>query len=250
VSRSRWADIMRAPEQIAAFALGHLQEILSSSGEILYSGVSTLRPGEVYLLGHNPGGNPNDRRLPTVRRSIKELPTKSYNSYLDTRWSGRKQVGQAPLQLRVVWLLDQLGLKPRDVAASNLIFCRSRDVAGSQFLALARTCWPVHERLLSVVQPRLVIAYGNSGQSPYRFLADVFGAGSEECVSSGHGSWKCRTFVVPGRFRVVGVPHLSRYDIRAHETIARWIRRLPRPRRAAQHPHAAGGGRERMSRRG
>src|SRR5262249_13392113 len=46
--------------------------------------------------------------------------------------------------------------------------------------------------------------------------------------SSGHGDWKCRSFVVPGRFRVVGLPHLSRYDITAHANVIAWIKRIER----------------------
>jgi double-stranded uracil-DNA glycosylase len=72
------------------------------------------------------------------------------------------------------------------------------------------------------VRPQLVIVYGNSGQSPYRFLFNEFAADTEKAYPSGHGDWVCRSFVVPGRFRVVGVPHMSRYDISAHSAVAAW----------------------------
>jgi hypothetical protein len=213
-----------APEEIADFARAQLTSVLSQSGEILYSAALTLRSGPVYLLGHNPGGDPNDRGLPNVGQSLDDLPTKTINSYLDTVWSRQHGVGQAPLQRRVVWLLESLGLKPRDVAASNLIFVRSPDVRGSRFREYSELCWPVHERILDVVKPRLVLVYGNSHPSPFEFLLNVFGADVEqpECPS-GHGTWMCRSFQVPGRFRVVGLPHLSRYDVTGHPEVVRWI---------------------------
>ena len=220
---------MRTSKQVARFAHQQLSPMLHLSGEVLYSAASTLRPGEVYLLGHNPGGDARNPNLPTVGGSLDELPTKTINSYLDTLWGGRWE-GQAPLQRRVIWLLERLGLDPREVAASNLIFPRSRDAAGSEFHKFATMCWPVHEQILGIVRPQLVIVYGNSGQSPYRFLFKQFAAGTDKCYPSGHGDWVCRTFVAPGRFRVVGVPHMSRYDISAHNAVATWIKRLPRPR--------------------
>jgi hypothetical protein len=215
-----------APREIVDFARTQLASELPRSGEILYSAASTLRPGPVYLLGHNPGGDPNDRGLPNVGQSLDDLPTKTINSYLDTVWSRQHGVGQAPLQRRVVWLLESLGLKPRDVAASNLIFVRSRDVARSRFGEYARLCWPVHERILDVVKPRLLLVYGNSGASPFGFLRDTFGADVDERCPSGHGKWMCRSFQVPRRFRVVGLPHLSRYDVSGHPEVIEWISRI------------------------
>jgi hypothetical protein len=101
---------MRTPEQVANFARQHLREILHMSGEVLYSAASTLRPGEVYLLGHNPGGDARNHDLPQVGRSLDNLPRKKTNSYLQS-WNGRA-AGQAPLQRRVIWLLEHLGLDP------------------------------------------------------------------------------------------------------------------------------------------
>ena len=223
---------MQTVDQVVNFARANLGTILPLSGEVLYSAASTLRPGEVYLLGHNPGGDDKDPTLPTVGRSLDELPTKTWNSYTDTSWNGY-EVGEAPLQLRVKCLLERLEQRPNEVAASNLIFPRSRDAASSSFLDLSKTCWRVHEQILSIVNPRLIIAYGNSTYSPYQFLFDEFSANSQECYPSGHATWVCRSFVVPGRFRVVGVPHLSRYKISAHDDVADWIRGLSRPSRAA-----------------
>lgn len=192
------------------------------SGEVLYSGVSTLQSGDIYLLGHNPGGDPTNPRLPTVGSSLEELPSKTINSYLDTQWSGGDT-----LQRRVLWLLRKLGYHPREVAASNLIFPRSRDEAGSQFGRFAELCWPVHEQILQIVQPHLIVVYGNS---PFSFLLQKYGAARTETFPSGHGDWMCRRFEVPGRFVLVGLPHLSRYDITRHSRVIDWIKQSVEPR--------------------
>src|SRR4051794_20337564 len=155
------------------------------SGEVLYSTGATLRPGLVYLLGHNPGGDCNNPLLPTIGRSLDALPAKTLNSYLDTSWSGRRAIAESPLQQRVVWLLSRLGLDPRDVAASNLVFPRSRDAATSQFDRFADMCWPVHEWILGVVRPQMLIAYGNSEPSPYTYLARKYGAVTQVEYPSG-----------------------------------------------------------------
>lgn len=209
------------PQQLADFASEQLQSILHMSGEVLYSESSTLRPGRVYLLGHNPGGDAMSPRLPTVGSSVAELPTKTFNSYLDTTWEGR-----ALLQPRVVWLLKQLGLDPRAVAASNLIFPRSRDAATSQFRTFAELCWPVHLEIMKIVNPALIITYGNSGDSPYSFMLQKFSGPRESQFPSGHGNWSCRAFQVPGSFHVVGLPHMSRYAITSHPEVVGWIRHL------------------------
>ena len=215
----------RVVEELAVFAREHLRSILDMSGEVLYSGAATLKPGQVYLLGHNPGGDAQSRTLKTVRSSLDELPTKTINSYLDTRWNGRA-VGASPLQRRVVWLLRALGFEPRTVGASNLIFVRSRDAAASQFDVYADLCWLVHEQILQIVKPQLVVVFGNSNGSPYAYLERKFRAQSHERYPSGHGTWTCRSFLVPGHFRVVGLPHLSRYDVARHPEVAQWIRAL------------------------
>jgi hypothetical protein len=230
---------MQTVAQFVNSAREHLKDkdVLHLSGEVLYSAASTLRPGPVYLLGHNPGGNDQNVDLPTVDSSLDDLPSKTWNSYIDTAWSGRGgltyAVGEAPLQLRVKWLLKNLGLPPQDVPASNLIFPRSRDAASSRFLEFSKICWPVHADVLDIVRPQMVIVYGNSGLSPYRFLFDKFEPDSEDCQPSGHGTWQCRSFVVPGRFRVVGIPHMSRYKISAHDDVVNWVKGLSKATGAA-----------------
>jgi hypothetical protein len=210
-------------EAFVAFAREQLRDILDVSGQVLYSGASTLRPGEVYLLGLNPGGDPNNPRLLTIRQSLDDLVStdserREKNSYMMT-WPSSNT-----LRRRVIWLLTRLRVNVEDVAASNLIFPRSRDEKTCQYERYADACWAVHERILEIVQPRVVIVYGNP---PYRFLSERFGRYGELRHPSGHGTWPCRSLEVSGRFRVVGLPHMSLYAIDHHPEVVDWMKALP-----------------------
>jgi hypothetical protein len=203
-----------------------LRPIEKESGRILYSSIETLRPGSVYILGHNPGGSPVNQSAETIKSSVTSLSTKKINYYLDEAWFTDKKSyskGLAPLQQRIVWLLQQLGLNPRDVAASNLIFARSADAASIKFNRYANLCWPVHERIIDIIKPKILIVFGNSLDTPYTFLRDIYGAQAESSYSSGHGDWMCRSFNVKNRFSVIGLPHLSRYKIISHCDVVDWI---------------------------
>ena len=219
---------MAVAHELVTFARRQLEPILHLSGKFLYSSADTLKPGRIYLLGHNPGGSPLAKAAQTIGLCLDALPHKETNDYLDESWKNQP-AGTSFLQLRVKWLLQNIGLNPREVAASNLIFPRSVAAAGIRFAELSEICWPVRERILDIVGPALVIVFGNSGESPYAFLRQKFNASSETTVPSGHGTWNCRTFDVRGRFRVVGLPHLSRYNVRAHAHIATWLNSFPAP---------------------
>ena len=164
---------MGVSDEIVSFSKSTLEEILDDSGHFLYSSASTLRPGPIYLLGHNPGGSPTGRETESIRRSLNKLPNKETNNYIDDSWAGRP-AGQSPLQVRICWLLKNLGFDPREICASNLIFSRSVDASEIDFEKLANICWPVHEKILDVVSPELIIAFGNSGNSPYNYLKKRF----------------------------------------------------------------------------
>ncbi len=208
-----------------ATARKQLTPIIDRSGSILYSAQSTLRPGRLYLLGLNPGGDPTKHKHRTISEDLDQLPRRRRNAYIHESWEHQRQPGGAPLQRRVQWLLGKLGQDVEDVCAANLIFARSKDASGSEYPKLAHLCWPVHLAILEIVRPRLIIAYGNSNVSPYAYLRSQFGGLSEQVFDSGHGTWKCRVFRTAGQW-VVGLPHLSRYAINHHHDVADRLRCL------------------------
>ncbi len=217
-------------EAFVALARHHLASVLERSGNLLYSGIETLRPGSVYLLGLNPGGDPSDHilRQQTVGSTLAELPTKHENEFLDVSWREkgvRRAAGEAQLQRRVRTMLERLGLEPRTVCAANLIFVRSRGAETSDFHRLAPVCWPVHEAILQIVRPRLIISLGTGAVSPYGFLRDLWRTAREQEQPSGHGDWLCRAFSTE-EYIVAGVPHLGRYAIDRKLAATTWLRAM------------------------
>jgi len=167
-----------------------------------------------------------DQAEATVRASIDALPTKTMNNYLDEAWAATQKSwpkGEAPLQQRVVWLLEQLGLNPRKVPCSNLIFVRSAEIAGLPFNELADLCWKVHERILKIVSPKILLVFGNSEPSPYTYLYERLSPTEEKTFPSGHGNWSCRSFNAKG-VTVIGLPHLSRYKVIGKDEVVNWIK--------------------------
>ncbi len=210
-------------DEIPKIAKKALSDVLSESGSILYSSHETLKPGDVYLLGFNPGGaggNP-------VEQSINSMLTNTSNSYIDESWENHNGVwanGEAPLQKRIQWILESLGLNTREVCASNLIFLQSREASDISY-SLAEKCWPVHEAILNIIKPKLIIAFGNSAISPYGYLQSMLG-GKEQYFPSGHGNWSvkgfsCKINGLP--VYVAGLPHLSRYSPIGKNQVVEWL---------------------------
>ena len=77
---------------LVASARQQLAPILDRSGNILYSAARTLRPGPIYLLGLNPGGDPTKHE--TVRHTLEALTARVENAFLDERWERQKRPGQ------------------------------------------------------------------------------------------------------------------------------------------------------------
>lgn len=211
-------------DEIPKIAKNNLAIFLDEPGTILYSSHETLKLGSVYLLGFNPGGTGGY----PVERSINQLLTNTSNAYLDESWENKNGAwhrGEAPLQKRIQWLLSSIKLNPRDVCASNLIFFQSRKASDISYHSLVKLCWPVHEAILSIIKPKLIIVFGNSEISPYGYLHSILG-GKEEFFPSGHGSWQLKGFdgQINGQsVYVAGLPHLSRYSPIGKNYVVEWL---------------------------
>ncbi|EOB2031366.1 hypothetical protein ACIRCE_003710, partial [Vibrio cholerae] len=203
-----------------------LKYLLDDHGEVIYSSADTLKKGDIYLLGLNPGGC----GFITIKEHIETMLSKTKNSYLDEEWPNANPIydeGCAPLQRRVRWLLEEIGYDVRDVCSSNLIFTTSRSSKELCF-GLAGTCWAFHECVLEIVQPKLIITFGNSetSASPYFFLKSLL-KGEEESIPSGHGGWVCKSFTTKINNRitcVIGLPHLSYYNPEGKMEVVNWLK--------------------------
>lgn len=193
----------------------HESGIGHRSGKLLYSGISTLRPGQLYVLGFNPGGD-SDIETTSCAEHLAELPER-WSEFTDASWrpAGRWcSPGQAKMQKGVRAILESVGLDPRDVCASNLIFARSQDKNALRFEKerLMKACWGVHEFLLRLIQPRAILAIDNE---TFDDLHSRFArSGSIQSFDAEWGGWKCRIAEVwiGGRdVRLIGTPNLSRY---------------------------------------
>jgi len=212
------------PIKIRDIALTNLSDHLAETGSILYSSYKTLKPGALYILGFNPGGEGGD----TLKENIDSMLTRESNSYLDEEWennNGSWEKGEAPLQKRLIWLTKELGYNLREICASNLIFIKSQNQKSIDY-NIAMKCWPIHEEILKLVKPKVILTFGNSNTSPYHFLHSKY-KGEEFSEQSGHGNWLIKSFetrINEQKTVVIGLPHLSRYSPVNKDHVIRFIK--------------------------
>ena len=203
----------------------HAAPLLDESGAALYSGARTLRESALYVLGFNPGGSEG----PTVRDSLDRLTSDPDRNEYGVAWGRDDEPGGHPLQRRLAWLLERLGYDVADVCASNLIFARTRDAVRAPYPEAADLCWPVHEAVLRDIRPHTLLVFGNGEpRSTHAYVRRALTLVHDEVVhESGHGNWRCKSFrsrLDDRDLLVVGLPHLSRYDVVGKDTVVDWIR--------------------------
>lgn len=152
--------------------------IAERSGSVLYSGRSAFSaPSSVYLLGLNPGGDPIRQAHETIRCSIAtalDRQADDWSAYVDESWNGRP-AGTFRMQPRIRHMLGSLGLDPRRVPASNVVFVRStreRDLENEK-ASLLKACWPVHQAVIDKLGVRTVLCLGGTAG---RWTRDALGA--------------------------------------------------------------------------
>ena len=126
-----------------------------------------------------------------------------------------------------MWLCTELGTTLDLVSRSHFVPLAS--YVGD--LGDALPYWPIHQLILKVVQPDVIITYGMSDVSPFWFLYEQSEAlgDSWDQVKAGQGNWRCKTFTGEyhgRRVPVVGLPHLSRYKLSGKMHVVEWIRGL------------------------
>lgn len=194
-------------------------DMLDSPGAVLYSSSETVKPGPVYLMGLNPGGE-GEWSLRDNLLSARQ----GKNAYLDEEWEnrrGRYALGMAPLQLRVAAVCERLGIPVRNVPASNLVFTRSRDVGAHKgFQAAISLCAPVHTMLFQTIQPKLLFTFGSIDWIKKAADSIVY-----ESKKARHGSWDAHR----GRIKIFGqdmqfanVPHMSYWHSTTRTDVVDW----------------------------
>ncbi|MGP8261083.1 MAG: hypothetical protein ACLQM6_14145 [Acidobacteriaceae bacterium] len=193
-------------------------DLLGREGWVLYSSYTTLSRGDYYFLGVNPAGSEEDHPK-TVRYSLEQLVacTKDAdkNQYLDISWyDDPEDKRRRPLQERFRFLFaDALGVNPRSVCASNLIFKSSKKAEDAEGYPMAKKCWSFHETIIrEIVKPRVIITHGSL---PFDFISDKLGGKLLEkprLCNWANWTWRCSRLEQTGQ-KLVGLPHLSIYDI-------------------------------------
>ena len=133
------------------------------------------------------------------------------------------------MQKRAQYLFASLATNPKNICGTNLVFERSRDVASlrGKFEEKADKFWPFHSKLIDTVDPVVMIALG--GKTYEYLVSRMKNITSENAFPSGHGDWMCNSTKgnLEGKKRtIVGLPSLSRYDIKSHPDVVKWIKSL------------------------
>jgi hypothetical protein len=142
-------------------------EIRKRKGQFLYSGIDTLRPGKFYFLGFNPRTDDANVVLCDER-----LDRTDWSAYSKQCWThgdcDRKcpRIGEDQHQKNVQRIMCELGLKPEETFATNLIFVESRGIkeikADPCFETFLGACWRVHKKMLAEVEPDYIVCLGNN----------------------------------------------------------------------------------------
>jgi hypothetical protein len=148
-------------------------ELLDVSGEVFHSGRSAFESpaAPIYLLGLNPGGDPEALNEYSIAAGLEEARTRDHDDwsvYCDEAW-GNFEPGAHPYQKRILHMLGRCGLPPRMVPASNVIFARTVNAAAigdaARWDKLSHACWKVHAKVISALGIRVVICFGkDAGQ--------------------------------------------------------------------------------------
>jgi len=210
------------------------------SGDVFYSGRSTLVQGDFYLMGLNPGGNLEKEPHPlTIADSLKNWRNKSesWSEYECERWKRGEILlgpGEAQHQKNVVYLCNEvLKRDVRSVFSANAVFLRTPTAGGlpedEVDNGLYSKCWQVHKRLISIIQPGVIVCIGNGvggyNSSSFKLIAQWLKIEQEPKAQSrrcGKRIASVRSFDKPIticpeeggqtiRCGVIGVPHPSRY---------------------------------------
>lgn len=155
----------------------YLGDDAEKPGAVLYNGLDTLCSNNgLYIMGFNPGGDPNTITT-SVIKSLEVLKDQ-YCSYRDECWRKacpedcKKHQGKSRHQERVCSLVQVLRRDISETVAVNTVFLRSKkqdDLKASW--DIFEKCWHVHEKLLSIVRPKIILCLGNGEpRSAFAFL--------------------------------------------------------------------------------
>jgi hypothetical protein len=204
------------------------QRALKQRGQILYSGIEMLQPGDFYFVGFNPAADGTNVPLDEI-----SLNRQNWSAYTCQCWMDRGEcklaschnTGQAKHQRNVQHIMKQLELAPQTTFATNLMFVESRNISEikkESRSGLLNCCWQVHKKLLAIIRPKYIVCLGNgeTDSSFSSFRERAFGIKGEKLSVEKIGRYFAfKSFVgkfdlgegVPLQATVIGVLHPSRW---------------------------------------
>jgi len=202
-------------------------------GSIIYSADTTLKKGDYYFLGTNPG--PNNIDYPdTILNQVNF--SKEKNEYIDGNWGNPKH------QETIKSVFKYFGVSLKDTFSTNASFIRSRgenDYLRNLWKDARVIFWPIHEYFLSIVQPKLIIANGNIARNLFwkkikgsRFSDSEIDTEDKFAYKNSNHGRSCHFFKGDLRtgnlyiqdLKVISLPHLSFNDYSFHKSGIEWAK--------------------------
>lgn len=201
---------------IEEFAKNIPKQFLKKSGSVFYSGRKAFsKRAELYILGLNPGGDPQEQAEETIEwhsRKVLQCEPDDWSAYRDESWKG-KPPGTCGMQPRILHLFNRLNLLAGEVPASNVIFLRSR---GEKYIAgdinhLANECWPFHQKVLDVLKPKAILCFGKTAGG---LVQKRVGATRQidEFIEMNNRQWRSQAFQNSAGMKVIVATHPSRVN--------------------------------------
>ena len=114
-------------------------DLLNRSGSVLYSGDETIKKGDWYFLGSNPGGHEDEKGADKIEdQLLKENKPKSFNEYYEGEWTNSLH------QENIKNFFNDLNLDLKKILSTNLCFVRSP--MESKYKSLSREKTPRQQR--------------------------------------------------------------------------------------------------------
>ena len=191
-------------------------EALKRSGSIFYSGKEAFvgrKP--LYILGLNPGGIPAEVPTTTIAGSIDVFKRRDepWTEYLAS-WEDAEPATWG-LQPRILHMLEQLKLDPREIPSSNVVFVQSRGEKELELekVELLESCWPLHQAVIDNLSIRTILCFGSTAGA---WVRGQLGAHNpiDHFTETNNRGWTSRTHGDKVGRQVITVTHPSRVDWR------------------------------------
>lgn len=192
------------------------QALLKKSGSVLYSGRTAFsNPASLYVLGVNPGGDPNTQAGETVEwhtSKVLNVHPASWSAYQHESWRNAAP-GTCGMQPRVLHMFRQVRLEPSNVPASNVVFLRSsrESTIDGAMKQLADQCWQFHQAVIDLLGVRVVLCFGKTAG---KIVCDRLSAHEQyaEFVEQNNRRWTSHAYVNHIGQKVIVATHPSIAD--------------------------------------